>query len=172
MRNWPKPETPEQMKGFLGVVNWNSIYMRKFSNVAAPLMKSLQGKYERVPGVDVRKGHCRVRREHNCIQWTPMMESAFVQLKEALSAQCELYIPSPDGEYRIHVDACDHAVGAVLEQQNPEGEWKPCAFLSCKLERKDWQGQRPWSTREQETYALVSCLLKFKSWIGGREVTV
>ena len=84
------------------------------------------------------------------------MESAFVQLKEALGAECELYIPSPDSEYRIHVDACDHGVGAVLEQQNPERQWKPCAFFSGKLEGKDGKGQRAWSIREQETYALVS----------------
>ena len=135
-------------------------------------MTSLQGKYERVPGVDGPKGRCGVPREHNCIQWTPEMESALVQLKEALSAECELYIASTDGEYRIHVDACDHGVGAVLEQQNPEGQWKPCAFFGRKLEGKDGKGQRAWSTRGQETYALVSCLVKFKSLIGGRKVTV
>ena len=133
-------------------------------------MTSLQGKYERVSGVDGRKGRCRVPRERNCIQWTPEMESAFVQLKEALSAECELYIPSSDNEYRIHVDACNHGVGAVLEQQNSEGEWKPCTFFSRKLENKDGKGQRAWSTREHKP--LVSCLLKFKSWIGGRNVTV
>ena len=163
VRNWPKPKTPKQMKGFLGVANWYSIYIRKFSNLAAPLMTSLQGKSQRVPGVDGRKGRCRVPRERNCIQWTPEMEFAFVQLKEALSAECELYMPSPDGEYRIHVDACDHGVGSVLEQQNPEGEWKPCAFFSRKLEGKDLKGQRAWSTHEQETYALVSCLPKLES---------
>ena len=135
-------------------------------------MTSLQGKYERVPGMNGHKGCCRVPRERNCIQSTPEIESAFVQLKEALSAECELYIPSSDGEYRIHVDACDHGVGAVLEQQNPEGEWKPCAFFSRELEGKDGQGQRAWRTREQETSALVSCLVKLKSWIGGRKVTV
>ena len=172
VRNWPKPKTPKQMKGFLGVVNWYSIYLRNVSKNAAPLMTLLQGKYERVPQVDGHKGHCRVPRERNCIQWAPEMESAFVQLKEALSAECELYIPSPDGEYRIHVDACDHGVGAVLEQRNREGEWKPCAFFSRKLEGKDAKGQSAWSTREQETYALVSCLLQFKTWIGGQKVTV
>ena len=130
-------------------------------------MMSLQGKCERVPGVDGRKGHCRVPREHNCIQWTAEMDSAFVQLKGTLSAEFELYIPSPDSEYRIHVDACNHAVGAVLEQQNPEGEWKPWVPFSRKLEGKDKKGKRAWSTREQETYALVSCLLRFESWIGG-----
>ena len=104
VHNWPKPKTPKQMKGFLRVVIWYSIYIMKISNIAAPLMTSLQGKYEHVPGVDGRKGRCRVPRERNCIQWMPEMESAFVQLKEALSAKCELYIPSPYVEYRIHVD--------------------------------------------------------------------
>ena len=170
--NWPKPKTPKQMKGFFGVVSWYSIYIRNFSNIAAPLMTSLQGKYERVLGADDRKGLCRVPRERNCIQWTPEMESAFVQLKAALSAECELYIPSPDSEYRIHVDACNHGLGAVLEQQNLEGDWKPCAFFSRKLEGKDGKEQGAWSTREQETYALVSSLLKFQSWIRGRKVTV
>ena len=56
--------------------------------------------------------------------------------------------------------------------RTPEGQWKPCAFSSRKLEGKDGRGQRAWSTRKQETYALVSCLLKFKSWIRGQKVTV
>ena len=119
VRNWPKPKTPKQMKGFLGIVNSYSTYIRNFPNIAAPLMTSLQGKYQRVPGVDCRQGCCRVPRERNCIQWTPEIESAFVQVKKALTAECELYIPSPDDEYNIHVDACDDGVGAVLEQQNP-----------------------------------------------------
>ena len=100
------------------------------------------------------------------------MESAFVQLKKALGAECELYIPPPDGEYRINVDACDHGVSDVLEQQNLEGEWKPCAFFSRKLEGKDGKGQRARSGREQETYALVCRLLQLKSSIRGRKVTV
>ena len=48
----------------------------------------------------------------------------------------------------------------------------PCAFFSQKLEGKPGQGQRGWCVREQETYAIVSCLLKFKSWISGRKVTI
>ena len=123
----------EQIKGFLGAVNWYSIYIEKSSNITAPLMTSLQGKCERIPGLDGRKARCRVPRERNCIQWTPEMESAFVQLKDALSAECELYIPLPDSQYRIRVDACDHHVGALLEQQYSEGKWKPCAFWGANL---------------------------------------
>ena len=87
VHHWPKPKAPKQMKGFLKVVNWYSIYVRHFTNIAAPLMTSLQGKYECVTGVDGRKGCRRVTRERNCIQWTPEVDSAFVQLKEALCAE-------------------------------------------------------------------------------------
>ena len=45
VRNWPQPKTPKQMKRFLGVINWYSIYIREFSNIAVPLLTSLQGKY-------------------------------------------------------------------------------------------------------------------------------
>ena len=31
VRNWPKPKTPKQMKGFCGVVNWYSICIKHFS---------------------------------------------------------------------------------------------------------------------------------------------
>ena len=104
-------------------------------------MMSLQGKYERVAGVHGCEGRCRVSRECNCTEWTPETESAFVQLKEALSAECKLYIPPPDSEYLIHVDACEHGVGAVLEQQNLDREWRPCSFFSRKLEGRNRQGQ-------------------------------
>ena len=54
VRIWPRPKTPKQTTGFLGVVNWYSIYIRKSSNISTPLMTSPQGKYECVPGVDGR----------------------------------------------------------------------------------------------------------------------
>ena len=70
----------------------------------------------------------------------------------------------------------------MLEQQLPDKCWAPCAFYSKKPDGQirygpgggalGFTGQRAWSLREEETYALVSCLLKFKSWISGRKVTV
>ena len=63
---------------------------------------------------------------------------------------------------------------SVLSWNNktPKGSGSLALFFSRKLEGKNGKGQRAWSTREKETYALVSCLLKLKSWIGGRKVTV
>ena len=160
--------TPKQMKGFLGVCNWYSIYIKNHAALAAPLMDSLHGKYSHVAGKEGSKGKCVVKREDNHITWTPLMRENFSKLEDAICEKTALYIPSADGEYAIHVDASDFGVGAVLEQQDEHGQWVPCAFFSRKLEK----GQRVWGVREKETYALVSCLLKFKSWIRGRKVTI
>ena len=66
----------------------------------------------------------------------------------------------------------------------PDGSWRPVAFYSRKLQgeragttkegftRTKHTGQYGWTPREKETYAIVSCLLKFQSWIGGQEITV
>ena len=76
-----------------------------------------------------------------------------------------------------------YSVGCVLEQQqNPQDKqsWRPVAFYSRTLQgqRADGTnfhkklGQIACTPREKETYAIVTCLLKFQSWIGGLEVTV
>ena len=138
----------------------------------AQLQRRMQGKYKHATKVQGQKGRCRIAKEDNFINWTPEMRANFEKIKQAICTTCELYIPSPEGEYAIHVDTCTYGIGAVLEQKTPDGEWVPCAFFSRKLEGKPGQGQRGWSVREQETYAMVSCLLKFKSWISGRKVTI
>ena len=44
----------------------------------------------------------------------------------------------------------------------------PVAFFSRKLT----EGQRKWTPREQETYAVVEALRKWESWIGVRQIQV
>ena len=125
--------TSKQMKGFLGVCNWCSIYIPNYAALAAPLMDSLHGKYSHVtakPGGG--KGRCVVKKEDNFITWTPLMRENFARLKEAICEKTALYIPTADGEYAIHVDASDFGVGAVLEQQNEQGQWVPLRFFQSQ----------------------------------------
>ena len=75
-------------------------------------------------------------------------------------------------EYAIDLDACTYGIGAVLEQKTADGKWVPCAFFSRKLGESPGLGERGWSLWKQDTYAMVSCLLKFRSWISGRTVTI
>ena len=63
---------------------------------------------------------------------------------------------------------------SVLSWNNKilKGSGSLALFFNRKFEDLDGKGQRAWSTREQEAYGLVSCLLKFKGWIEGRKVTI
>ena len=122
--------TPKQMKGFLGVCNWYSIYIPQYASLAAPLMESFREKYERAPEGGKRK----VPKGRNLIEWTENMRQRFAEIKMALCDNCALYIPNDTGEYAIHTDASDFGIGGVLEQQLPDGSWAACAFYSKKLE--------------------------------------
>ena len=143
------------MKGFLGVCNWYSIYIPQYASLAAPVMDSLKGKYERSP----EGGKCKVPKDRNFITWTETVRQSFAKVKEALCGKCALYIPNDTGEYAIHTDASDLGIRGVLEQPSPDGSWAPCAFYSKKLESQirygpeggalGFTGQRAWSVREK-----------------------
>ena len=108
--------------------------------------------------------------------WNDAMRVEFRAIKDSLVDAVNLYIPSPEGKWRIFTDSIDYAVGGTLEQEQPDRSFHPVAFFSKKLQRTGTghgaQGQLGWTPREKETYAVVCCLLKFQAWIGGAEVMV
>ena len=169
--------TPKQMKGFLGICNWYSIDIPNYASLAAPLMDSLTKRYKYNPD----KRTCKSPAHKQTIDWTDLMHDNFEKIKTSRCEACSLYIPGDQGEFAIHTDASDHRIGAVLEQKDDQGNWRACALFSRKFQGSvqydaegnvlGYMGQRAWSVGEKETYALVSCLLKFKSWISGRQVT-
>ena len=180
-------KTPKALKGFLGILNWYSIYIKNFAKYAAPLMDSLKGKYQYEPpdpqtkgqldgnGKPIKKKKIRLSPKQMEIKWTPEMLAGFDALKAAVTQELALYLPG-DGRWRIYTDASDYAIGGELQQEQADGSWRPVAYFSRKLqgsrEKGKVLGQMGWTVREKETYALVCCLLKFQSWIGFSEVEV
>ena len=182
-------------------MGWYQIYIPGFAKHARPLMAALQGKYKfeskpeggtvELDATGLRKKRKRVKLSAKELQihWTPELIAGFKELKKGLcdmvmSEDKGLVMPRPDGQWLIRCDASDFAVGGALEQMQPDGSWRQVAFYSRKLQgecagttnegftRTKHTGQYGWTPREKETYAIVSCLLKFQSWIGGQEITV
>ena len=81
-----------------------------------------------------------------------------------------LAFANPYKPYILRVDASGYAVGAVVSQLDGEGKERPSAFFSRKLSGKLGMGQRGWSVREQETYAIFLVLLQFRSWIASSQI--
>ena len=150
-----KIRTVTQLKGFLGLTQYYAIYMEKYAEHAAALTDALSDK-----GTD------------KSIRWNPRMVEALDAIKKGMLENVFLQIANPYKPFILRTDASGYAIGAVLSQLDSEGKERPVAFYSKKLQGKDGLGQRAWSVREQETYALVCALLKFRSWIGSSQVQV
>ena len=143
------------MKGFLGLTQYYAIYMQNYAEHAAALTDALRDK-----GTD------------KTISWNPRMIQAFDAIKTGMLDNVVLQIANPYKPFILKTDASGYAIGAVLSQLDDQGRERPVAFYSKKLQGKDGLGQRAWSVREQETYALVCALLKFRSWIGSSQVQI
>ena len=192
--------TPKGMKGFLGQ-GWYQIYIKDFAKRARPLMESLQGKYKYeanptdgtvkldATGLPKKRKRLKLPAKEMKIEWTKEMIDGFEKLKQSLIDMVNdeskgLCVPQRDGKWLIRCDASDFAVGGALGELQPDGTYRPVALYGTKLQgeragttkdgftRTKHTGQYGWAPREKETYAIVSCLLKFQSWIGGQEVTV
>ena len=102
------------------------------------------------------------------LQWTDVHTSHFEALKHAVIGLRELVLYRPDADFFMRCDASLYGVGCVLEQRDEEGNSFPIVFFSRKLT----PGQRKWSPRDKEIYAIVSALRKYATWIGNNRVTI
>ena len=127
---WSKDRirTPKQMKSFLGICKWYSIYIPNYASPAAPLMDSLAGKYKYNPDKRTRKVPAR---KQTICRTNPLREN-FEKIKTSLCGACSLYIPRDQGEFAIHTDASDHGIGAVMEQKHDQRNWRPFSFFVSK----------------------------------------
>jgi len=139
-----------------------------YAEVAAPLQDKL--KVSREEGTKGSKKKVEFNAEDL---------AAFEELKRRLVSGLALQRVNPDRPFVLRVDASGYAVGATLEQLK-EGEERPTAqdvmerktvpvaFMSRKLT----EGQRRWTPRELETYAIILALQKWESWVGLQPILV
>ena len=149
IKKFPRPDTVRQLQTFLGMVN----FYRRFLPQAAMVLKPL---------TDVLKGEARGK-----LTWTAEMETAFQRGKEAVCQAAELAHPHPRAELSLAVDASESHVGAVL-QQRWEGELRPLAFFSVKLDST----QRKYSAFDRELLAVYLGIRHFKWLLEGQNFHV
>ena len=133
IRNWDYNtiKTPKALKGFLGLANWYSIYIPEYVTHAAPLMDAVEGKYlyKQQTGPSIindgmpaqKRKRVKLSAAEARIHWTGPMIRGFNAIKEGLRSAVDLYLPNPNGKWKIATDACDYAVRGVLEQQGTDG---------------------------------------------------
>jgi hypothetical protein len=119
LQQHPQPKTVKELQGFLGAV----IFYRRFVPAAAKILRPL---------TDSLRGGAP---PSTVLTWSPPMESAFVEVKQALAAATLLAHPSQHAELAVVVDASASHVGAALHQRSSAAAaWQPLGFFSKKMD--------------------------------------
>ena len=156
IQKWELPQTVTELRGFLGLTNYFSEYIRDYAEVASPLMAKLKlGREEGKKGSKKR------------VEWQESDIASFNELKKRLAQELALYQPDFEQPFILRCDASDHAIGAVLSQII-DGKERPVGFYSRKLT----SSQLNWAPKEKEMYAVVAALLKWSGVINFQPVLI
>ena len=99
--------------------------------------------------------------------WDTAQETAYQDLKKALSTAPILRLPDFSREFILRCDASGIGLGAILLQEFDDGI-HPLAYASKKLLPR----QCRYSTIERECLSIVWAIKKFQSYLYGREFVI
>lgn len=150
--NYPLPESVEQLRRFLGIINF---YRRSLPH-SAETQKALYNLCPEPRKKDKRK-----------IEWNDVSRNSFEKLKEELSNATLLVHPSSTLPLVLTVDASDFAVGASLQQMRGNKP-EPIGFFSKTLSKT----QQNYSTYDRELLAAYEAVKYFKHHLEGRHFTI
>jgi len=144
----PVPETITHLRSFLGMCNFFRAHLLAFAEVSSPLTELLKG---------TNRGRQR-------LQWTLECDHAFAQLKDMLTSAPLLLHFDPSLHRAVHIDASQHAVGAVLLQwEENEQDPRLVCFLSRKLQGSQWH----YDARNAEALAAQVALSAWRPLLYG-----
>ena len=143
LRDMPTPESKDDVRRFLGMIQYLGKFIPKMSHVDAPLREMLKG--------------------HAEFTWSAPQEKSFNKLKDLCCQAPVLAIYDGRKPVEIQCDASSFALGGVLLQ-----EGKPVAYTSRVLT----ETEKLYAQIEKEALAIVHCCKKFHFYIFGKSVVV
>ena len=92
-----------------------------------------------------------------------MEQEAFEKLKKAFVEALVLMMPDMGAAFWVEMDVSDFAVGAMLSQKVQDGEWRPVAFFSKKLNGP----QLNYQIHDKELMAIIEAFREWKHYLSG-----
>lgn len=148
IKNFPIPKTSKNVRQFLGKINFYHKYVPKIAIKLDPLHRLL------------KKGQ-----EFN---WTKECQESFDEMKEILCTQPVLTIFDPHRPIYIYTDASLRGIGAVLKQPQEDGEEKPVAYFSKKLN----EVQKKKKAIYLECLAIKECVRYWQHLLMGKKFII
>ena len=163
VRDWPRPETPEDVRRFLGFCGYYRRFVRDFAKIAKPLNELMPSPLKKQKG---KKSSAASTRKP--WQWGDEQESAFQTLKARLTAPPILAFADYSKPFELHCDASGCGLGGVLYQEQ-DGLKRVIAYASRGLSKSEAN----YPAHKLEFLALKwSITEKFHDYLFGHKFTV
>jgi hypothetical protein len=147
---WPTPTTVKDVRSFLGFGNFYRRFIQNYGNLTKSLNELLKK--------DVK------------FEWNKERQETFDLMKKKFQESPVLLMPDPRKPFIVEADASKYASGAVLRQQDTNGDWHPCAYLSKSFN----ETERNYDIADRELLAIIRALTDWRHYLIGspHKVTV
>ncbi|CAB0005038.1 unnamed protein product, partial [Nesidiocoris tenuis] len=142
-----RPENFDELRTFIGKVNFYHAFMPNLSAATFPLREMLKAPQ---------------------FKWTPSGLNAFKALREELASDRVLMPYSPDLPLILAVDASPVGLGAVLSHVLPNNVERPISYASKALS----PAEKSYSQVDREGLSVVWGVKRFFQFLYGREFTI
>ena len=144
----PMPQNVQQLRSFLGLLNYYRKFLPNLAMIIQPLNDLLQ----------------KNQRWH----WSEKCTQAVRNAKQLLTTSNLLTHYDPTLPLRLAADASQYGLGAVISHVMPNGVEKPIAFASRALT----SSEKNYSQIDKEALGLIYGVQKFHTYLYGREFTL
>ncbi len=144
----PAPKNVQELRSFLGLLNYYGRFIPNLSSLLHPLNKLL----------------C----QDTPWSWSSECDQAFKKAKEKLMSPSVLVHYDPSLPIRLAGDASAYGVGAVISHVMSDGSERPIAFASRTL----LPSERNYAQIEKEALSLIFGINKFHTYLYGRHFTL
>src|SRR5215469_13378580 len=152
VRKFSKPRTVRELRGFLGLVNFQRKFMKDCSGIMQPLT--------------VWTG----KRKGTILKWSTQMNEAFARLVELAVEDVELAYPNyvPDASrLELYTDASQFAMGGCLMQEQRMKDGTTAKRIIGYVSKAFNKAERKYSTIERELAAIRFNVKAFKAFLYG-----
>ena len=141
--DWPIPTCVKDVQSFLGFGNFYRKFIPGFLTLAAPLNALLK--------------------KDTAFHWTEETQQSFDSLKQKLTSFPVLMMPDQTQPFQIECDTSKYASGAVLTQQDNNGDRHPVVFLSKTFNEME----QNYEIYDRELLAIIQALEEWRHYIQG-----
>ena len=146
-KNLKSPESKRDVMKILGCLGFYSCYIKNLHVDSQPFYDLIK--------------------DSTTFHWTHEHEKLFQSIKDRISEDTILAVPSTDYPFHIHVDSSNVGTGCILIQQFPEGK----RIISFNYRIFD-KAEQKMSTLHRELCGIVSALQTYEHYIIGSPVPI